>query len=195
MNTTTTQDTALANAILNLCKKSNKVNYQSLPLSLRNHSHLLDGQPIENDPTTFAEKVRSRNFSRYCLAVMDFLLRAKFCCYVEEVMDNGIYPQDVQYLRITRLGFSYAHLPLIIQRATIYCIGKAFWVSGLVAKYKWVGTTISVVVASIGWLRTHDISTYLVALSVVAGIVAMFVTNWLHGGSNPDGGSSDDTLA
>ncbi|MDD5300061.1 MAG: hypothetical protein PHD65_06170 [Gallionella sp.] len=195
MNTTTTQDTALVNAILDLCKKSKTVNHLSLPLSLRSQSHLLDGQPIENDPTTFAEKVRSRNFSRYCLAVMDFLVRAKLCYLVQEVINNGMYPQDVQYLRITRLGAVYACLPLIAQRAVIYCIDKAFWISSLVAKYKWLGTIISGVVAGVGWLRTHDVSTYLVALSVAAGIVAMFFANWLHGGPSTEGGSSDDTLA
>ncbi|MBL8403837.1 MAG: hypothetical protein JNL16_04765 [Dechloromonas sp.] len=195
MNTTTKQDTALANAILDLCKKSTKVNHLSLPLSLRGYNHLLDGQPIENDPTTFTEKVRLRNFSRYCLAGMDFLVRAKFCYYAEEVIDNGHYPMDVQYLRITRLGSVYAHLPLIIQRAVIYCIDKAFWVSGFVAKYKWLGTTMSALVAGVGWLRTHDISGYLVALSVAVGVVAMLIANWLHGGSSTEGGSSDDTLA
>ena len=195
MKTTTRNDTLLANAVLDLCRESQKVNDLSLPLLLKPFGRLLDDSPIESDPTAFEEKIRKRNFTRYCQALVVFLEKMKFVYYEPDIIDNGIYPQEIHYLRPTRLGALYSRLPFWMQHSLFFVLESAYWAAELVRRYKWVGTTVSITVAFIGWLKEKDISAYLVAISAIVGVIAVLLANWLHGAGDAEGNApSDDTL-
>lgn len=194
-NTSLRQDVAMINAVLALCA-TRKVTGPSLPLFLTpSHGHLLDGHPIESDPSTYDEKLRARHFGRYCEDVRGFVVATRFCQIVRETRDAGGGPREVQWLRLTRLGRMYGAMPRALQMATVSVLAKLVWIAGLVRSYKWLGIVITAITLAIGWVSARALSGQFVAMAVLLGIAAMLIANWLHSEEPAnDSPSPDDTL-
>lgn len=194
-NTSVRQDVALINAVLALCA-SRKVTGPSIPIFLTpSHGHLLDGHPVSSDPATYDEKLRGRNFARYCEEARDFALASGFCQLVPETRDNGAGPREFQLLRPTRLGHFYAGLPLGLQVPAVFCVAKVLWMVVLVRSFKWMGIAVGGLSVAIGWLKTGELSGHLLALALLLGLLAMLLANWIHTEEPPsDSPSPDDTL-
>jgi hypothetical protein len=190
-NTSIRQDVALVNAMLALCA-SRKVAGSVLPrLLTATHGHLLDGHPIASDPGTYDEKLRERNFMRYCENVRDFIVAIRLGRFVRERAQSGAGPMEVQCLRVTRLGRLYAGLPPWLQSTIVGCLSRLIWI----ARYKWLGITVGAVTAAIGWFRMHEMSGRLVGLAVLVGVAAMLIADRLRGEETAsDSPSPDETL-
>jgi hypothetical protein len=190
-NTSTRQDVTLVNAILGLCS-SRKVAGSALPrLLTATHGHLLDGHPIDSDPGTYDEKLRQRNFMRYCENVRDFIVAIRFGRFVRETTQGAGGPMEVQCLRVTRLGRLYTGLPAWLQSAVVGALARMIWI----ARYKWLGITVGGVTAAIGWFRSNEMSARLVGLSALVGIAAMLIADRLRGEETAtDSPSPDETL-
>jgi hypothetical protein len=188
VDTTASQDAQMVKALLQLCTTSAQVTGLALPLTLRPESAILFGRPVDLDAKNFDEKIRQRDFTRYCRSLEAFSLRTKFCAEVEELFDDGFGMgiREIHYLRVTRLGKLYLRLPQKVQRGVVYSVLRLVRAVAFTKRYKWVGSAVSAAVGVFGWVRTHDISGYLVVVAAVAGLLGMWIASWFHGGAAPE---------
>ena len=179
LDTTNAQDAQLAGKVLELCKLKNATAF-GISLRLKPVAHILDGRALESDPMHFAEKVRQRRFSEYCELILAFLLSMRMCKTDRRLIDQTpLGPAEVHYLRITWFGSFFLRLPAFLRRCLFRLLKIARWTFRAFRRYRWIGSIASILVAVAGWLKSHNLSGYILTLALVVGTVCMLLVAWI----------------
>jgi len=195
--TKVSQDVTMAAAILKLMAES-KVTFPAISLCLKKMNHVLDGRPIVSDPISRDDKIRSKRFYDYCTLVTTFLLAMHLCFKHTSIIDQEpIGPYEMTILRPTRFGNYFLKMPFWMQCCVFRTLEIGHWLVFNIKKYKWIGTVVSMLIGILGWIKTHELSGYLIVIAATVGAISTFIVAFLFhvlGESNqiaPD----DDTFA
>lgn len=120
LNTSTQQNVELIRVILRKCKESNRVSEFTFYLSIKDAASILDGRPLLDRSNTYEEKLRVRNFGKFCERISNYLVLVKMLTIVVEVIDSCGYPTEIGFLRITKSGNLFLRFPRWLQVFMVY---------------------------------------------------------------------------
>jgi len=193
VNTSARQDVALINAVLKLCKESDKVALLAVSSRLKSHATILDGRALHDSPNpSYEERLRAKRYYTFCDVTVDFLRRIKMLVVVDDVIESLGRPMEVTYVRTTTLGAVFLRLPNVLQRPVFVSIVWIWMTLFTVKKYRWVASVVSVLTAAFHWTEAHNLTHVTIVFSVLVGLVAALIVGWLASLFNSAPIQSDD---